>query len=267
MADMTSGIASYTANQEWQEERISDPERVWKPEELAQVGIEDSPLFDPGTDWFYSNTNTVLLGLVLEQVTGEPIGDLYRERVIEPLGLEQTSFPDGSPTIPDPHARGYTENPGGEEPIDSTDWNPSQAWAAGEMISTVEDLLVYGRALGTGEGLLPPEQQAKRLNSFGPAPPVPEQTYSIGLMGLRGWVGHNAGIPGFNTILFYHPEIDAVIVVEVNTDLFSGDCPSGTPTWPDGPQDIPCQDPDGRIFTALAEALGEPLPPPADLSA
>ena len=73
MADMTSGIASYTEDKQWQNEFFSDHERVWKPEELAQVGIEDSPLFDPGTEWNYSNSNLVLLGLVLQKVTGEPI--------------------------------------------------------------------------------------------------------------------------------------------------------------------------------------------------
>jgi D-alanyl-D-alanine carboxypeptidase len=70
MANMTSGVANYTKDDRWGEEQSSDPHRVWEPEELAQVGIKDSPLFDPGTEWHYSNTNTVILGLVLEQVTG-----------------------------------------------------------------------------------------------------------------------------------------------------------------------------------------------------
>ena len=96
MANMTSGIASYTENEQWGEEVLADPRRSWKPEELAQVGIKDSPLFDPGTEWHYSNTNTVLLGLVLEQVTGKPIGDLYREQIIEPLGLEEHVLPRSS---------------------------------------------------------------------------------------------------------------------------------------------------------------------------
>jgi CubicO group peptidase (beta-lactamase class C family) len=72
----------------------SNPERAWTPQELVQIGIKDSPLFDPGTDFHYSNTNTVLLGLVLEQVTGKPLGELYREWIFEPLGLR--SHPSGS---------------------------------------------------------------------------------------------------------------------------------------------------------------------------
>jgi D-alanyl-D-alanine carboxypeptidase len=76
MSDMTSGIASYTEDKQWAKEWLSDPHHVWKPEELARIGIKESPLFEPGTEWFYSNTNYVLLGLVLEKVTGKPIGDL-----------------------------------------------------------------------------------------------------------------------------------------------------------------------------------------------
>jgi D-alanyl-D-alanine carboxypeptidase len=263
MANMTSGIASYTENDQWLNEFFSHPERVWKPEELVQAGIKDSPLFDPGTEWHYSNTNTVLLGLVLQQATGEPIDQLYRERIIEPLGLKGTSFPEADPSFPDPHARGYTlQGQSGGEPADATDWNPSWAWTAGGMISTLDDLLVYGRALGTGEGLLSPEKQAERLNSFltdGPAPNNGDRAYGLGLGLGNGWLGHTGELPGFNTALYYNPKLDATVVVEVNSDIASGDCPSDKPTMTDSPHDVPCSDPSSRIFGALAEALGQPV--------
>jgi D-alanyl-D-alanine carboxypeptidase len=274
MADMTSGIASYTADDQWVKEWSSDPYRVWKPEELAQAGIKDSPQFDPGTEWFYSNTNYVLLGLVLEQVTGKPIGELYREQIIEPLGLKNTSFPDqADSSIPEPHAQGYTlqGQSSGDKPIDSTDWSPSEAWTAGSMISTVEDLLVYGRALGTGKGLLPPEKQSERLDSFvSDVPPLNQPplkgdlAYGIGLGKDHGWVGHNGEIPGFNTYLFYHPELDAVVAVEVNSDISSGNCPKGVPIMKEWSRSVPCELPATRIFEALADALGKPAPSPPE---
>lgn len=272
VADMTSGIASYTTDDKWQKEWLSDPHRVWEPEELARIGIEDSPLFDPGTQWFYSNTNYVLIGLVLEQVTGESIGDLYREEIIEPLGLENTFFPElEDSSIPEPHAQGYTlqGRSSGGKPIDSTDWSPSEAWTAGMVISTANDLLVYGRALGTGEGLLPPEQQSERLDSFvDDVPPLDKPplkgdlAYGIGLGKDHGWVGHNGEIPGYNTYLFYHPKLDAVVAVEVNSDIESGECPKDDPTLRGGPQSISCDLPADRIFRALADALGQPAPSP-----
>jgi D-alanyl-D-alanine carboxypeptidase len=272
MANMTSGIASYTENKQWDNEFFSDHERVWKPEELVQVGLADSPLFDPGTQWHYSNTNTVMLGLVLEQVTGEPIDQLYRERIIEPLGLTGTSFPGADPSLPDPHAQGYTlqGQSSGAEPVDATNWNPSPDWTAGEIISTVEDLLVYGRALGTGEGLLPSEQQIERLNSFvSDLPPLNQPplegylAYGIGLGNDHGWIGHNGQTPGYTTYLFYNPDLDAVVVVEVNSDIPSGECPTATPTMADQPRGITCHTPADRIFSALTEALGKPAPSPA----
>jgi hypothetical protein len=114
------------------------------------------------------------------------------------------------------------------------------------MISTVEDLLVYGRALGIGKGLLSPERQSERLDSFvSDVPPLNQPplkgdlAYGIGLGKDQGWVGHNGEIPGYNTYLFYHPELDAVVAVEVNSDIPSGDCPKDTPTLMDGPRASP----------------------------
>ena len=272
LATMTSGVATYSENKkfDFDGDPGTDPYKVWKPEELVKIGIEDSPLFDPGTQFNYSNTNYVLLGLVLEQVTGKPIGELYRQRIIEPLGLKDTSFPDLADTsLPDPHAQGYTlqGQSSGEKPRDATDWNASWTWTAGMMNSTVDDLLVYGRALGTGKGLLSPAQQDERIDSLASDVPPFDQPplkgdfgYGLGLMKEHGWIGHSGVIPGYNTALYYNRELDAVLVVEVNSDIFSGDCPEGRPTMKDGPQNIPCDVPAGRIFKALAEALGNPAP-------
>jgi D-alanyl-D-alanine carboxypeptidase len=67
-------------------------------------------------------------------------------------------------------------------------------------------------------------------------------------------------IPGYTTALYYNRELDAVVVVEVNSDISSGDCPEGRPTMKDAPRKIPCDVPAGRIFKALAKALGKPAP-------
>jgi D-alanyl-D-alanine carboxypeptidase len=272
LATMTSGVATYSENKkfDFDGDPGTDPYRVWKPEELVEIGIEESPLFDPGTQFNYSNTNYVLLGLVLEQVTGKPIGELYRQRFIEPLGLKDTSFPDLADTsLPEPHAQGYTlqgQSSGGE-PRNATDWNASWTWTAGMMISTVDDLLAYGRAMGTGKGLLPPEQQDERIDSLASDVPPFDQPplkgdfgYGLGLMKEHGWIGHGGVIPGYNTALYYNPELDAVVAVEVNSDISSGDCPEDRPTMKDGPQNILCDVPAGRIFKALAEAVGKPAP-------
>ncbi len=264
MANMTSGIASYTFNEQFGDAIFSDPQRIWTPEELLQFAIDDSPAFDPGTEFQYSNTNTVLLGLVLEQVSGRPIGDLYRERIIEPLDLQATSFPEREDSsLPDPQAHGYTlQGQDDGEPVEVTNLNPSWAWTAGAMISTVEDLLVYGRALGTGEGLLSPDQQAQRLDSFlgeDIPPNTAERAYGLGFGRESGWIGHTGTSPGYNTTVYYSPELDATMIVETNSDIASGDCSDDNPTLADSPHDIPCEEPAKRIRGALAEALGQPF--------
>ena len=263
MANMSSGIASYTLDEQWQEELFSDPKKVWKPEKLARIGIKDSPVFAPGKGWQYSNTNYVLLGLVLEQVSGKPLGKLYQKGIIEPLNLRETSFPNTEdPSLPKPYDHGYTlQGQSNGKPTDATHWNPSWAWSAGGMISTVEDLLVYGRALGTGGGLLPREQQAERLTSFlyGLKPNTPHRAYGIGLGNQRGWLGHTGELPGYNTTLYYNPELDTTAVVEVNDDISVGDCPPDVPTMTDGPHNIPCSEPAVLIFEELSKELGKPF--------
>jgi D-alanyl-D-alanine carboxypeptidase len=263
LANHRSGIADYLDNEQFVAQWKADPERVWQPDELIAYGIELSPLFLPGTDFRYSNTNSVLLGLVLQQVTGKPVGQLYRERILEPLGLHGTAFSGGDPSILNPHPRGYTlfGQPGSAF-VDATDWNPSVAWTAGGLTSTAQDLLAFGRAMGTGQGLLSPDQQAARLNSLLPDPTKPETSYGLGLMGFRGWIGHTGEIPGFTSTLFYHPDLDATVVVLVNTDIPSGVCPPQISTLPNNSRDHPCDAPASLINAALAETLGKPFPPP-----
>jgi D-alanyl-D-alanine carboxypeptidase len=264
LADMTSGVASYTANPEFSEALYANPEQRWRPSELLEFGFADSPEFPPGTAFQYSDSNYILLGLAIQQAAGKPLRAVLRERIIDPLDLGATSWPGGSIAVPRPHARGYTlQGQPADDPADATNWNPSYAWAAGEMISTVDDLLAYGRALGTGEGLLAPRQQKRRLASFGDIPPLSRQlSYGIGLVEDQGWLGHTGQVPGFTTAVYHHPGIDTTVVVEANSDILSGDCP-GQQTLTDDPFDGSCALTADRIMGAVAGALGRPydLPP------
>ena len=265
VADMTSGVASYTADPAFVQALYSDPTRRWRPAQLLDVGLRDSPLFTPGTSFQYSDSNYVLLGQVIRQVTGKPMRAVLRKRIFDPLNLAQTSWPGGSADLPTPHARGYTlQGQPSDQPANSTKWNPSYAWAAGEMISTVGDLLVYGRAFGTGKGLLAPAQQKRRLDSFDTTtPPLsPQLSYGIGLANDRGWIGHTGQVPGYTTAVYYNPDIETTVVVETNSDILSGDCP-GQQTLIDDPLNWPCAIPADRIMGAVADTLRHPyqLPP------
>jgi D-alanyl-D-alanine carboxypeptidase len=179
LADMTSGVASYSENSAFTEAFLAHPRRRWTPREVLDLGLAVSPKFPPGTAFDYSNTNFILLGMVIRQVARKPIGALLRERIIAPLKLNGTVWPAGSAALPAPHAQGYTlQGQSSDKPVDATDWTTSAEWTAGELISTVDDLLVYGRATATGKGLLPRKPQRERLDSFNPRIP-PESATDI----------------------------------------------------------------------------------------
>jgi D-alanyl-D-alanine carboxypeptidase len=261
LAAMRSGIPSYTFDPGFQEILFTDPNRVWTPDQLVDLVRGQEPSFAPGTATDYSNTNTVLLGLVIEQVTGQPLHEVIQEQIIEPLELDATTFPtDG--TFPEPHAQGYTVQ--GQDsglPADANDWNPSWGWAAGAMISSLDDLLVYGEALVAGDELLSPEMQARRIDSFDfTIPPnAPERAYGLGLGLANGWYGHTGELPGYNTVLQHHLDEDVTVVVMVNSDIKSGECPPDAPTVAGGRTEGPCEDPAVHIANQLTAALGVPL--------
>ncbi|KUG56355.1 serine hydrolase [Kocuria rosea subsp. polaris] len=259
LANMTSGVASYTRSTRFTDRFFADPQQVFTPEELVAVGVSESPLFAPGEQFDYSNTNYILLGLVIEQVTDQPVGEVLEEQIFEPLDLDETTWPGDSTEMPEPSARGFTlqgDTATPEAPADATHWNPSWGDTAGALISDMDDLLVYGRAMGTGHGLLDPEAQRERLTSFRP----PESGYGLGFGCIDGWVGHTGTQPGYNTTVYYDTTTDTTVVVQATSDIASGDCPE-SPVLADDPRTLSCATPATRIFAGLSTALGHTFTP------
>ncbi|WP_205835256.1 serine hydrolase [Microbacterium salsuginis] len=244
LADMTSGIPSYSLDPDWEAMYFGDPFRVFTTQELVDAARTLPVVGAPGEVWQYSNTNYVLLGMVIEQVLEQPIADVFAERLFEPLNMADTVYPGGSASIDEPHLVGLTNqrNPAGA-PEDATEWSPSFGSTAGEVVSTLDDLTVWAHALFTGEGVLDEETQQLRRDSILSSPPPNDAESGYGLgWGERadGWWGHSGTIPGFTTSVFHSYDQDATIVVVANTDvpLASGDIPAPA------------------VFEALAAALG-----------
>ena len=108
LLEMRSGLASYTMLESFNQVLDDDPGRAWDPEELVAIGLAEPASFAPGTAWEYSNTNTVLAGLIVEQLTGRPLRSVLRERIFEPLGMANTLLPAvDDALIPEPHPHGY----------------------------------------------------------------------------------------------------------------------------------------------------------------
>jgi D-alanyl-D-alanine carboxypeptidase len=229
LATMSSGIPSYTFDEGFQQKLFADPDMPWTPEQLLDVVRGAPPNFAPGEKFEYSNSNYVALGLVVEQVSGQSLSDYFEEFLFAPLGMNETLLPTDA-SFPDPHLSGITEQgqPDGET-ADATNWNPSWAWAAGAVVSTIDDLQLWAKALGTGEGVVSPDTQQYRLESFDYdlPPATPERAYGFGWGIDRGWLEHTGELPGYNTYAGYLPESSTILVAAVNSDI---PAPSG-----DGP--------------------------------
>ena len=194
----------------------NEPQRQWTAEELLAISFSHSPIFAPGARFDYSNTNTVLLGVVVERVTGQPIRDYIREQILEPEGLTHTSFPVGA-EFPTPHPRGYWLTPEGEI-VDTSGWNTSWGGAAGQMISTVDDLRRWARILATG-ALLTPETQREREQVL-PAPDEGEGVvYGFGMSDNNGWRCHVGNVLGYVAYPVYLPAQQMTLVVLLNSSV------------------------------------------------
>ncbi|WP_291037806.1 serine hydrolase domain-containing protein [Herbiconiux sp.] len=269
LANMTSGVNTYTSNEAFITQYFADTSASYTPQELVDATVEVSPAAEPGERFLYSNGNSVILGEIIEEVTGNAFADELQSRILEPLNLTSTVWPGSSAAMPEPFARGFTLN--GDEaaasgmPTDSTDWNPSWAWTAGELISTTDDLLTMGRALGTGAGILDDATQKVRLESFldpSQSPPAPGAGgYGLQMGCGQGWVGHAGELSGYNTTQFYDTATDTTVSVQTNSDVASGGC-ENSPTLQDDPGDEICQVSAVRIFVGLSGVLGETYQPP-----
>jgi D-alanyl-D-alanine carboxypeptidase len=176
--------------------------------------------FPPGQGWSYSNTNYVLLGMIVEEVTGNDFGDEIAKRFTGPLGLSRTYLADGA-EIEGEHSQGYVyakdlfSEPQGDpnELLDiTTAIDPSWSWAAGGMISCLEDLQVWARALAEGE-LLSAEVQSERLEMI---EAWQGSKYGLGIADYEGFLGHPGDIPGFSSAMFFDPESGSSIIMTLN---------------------------------------------------
>ncbi|MFI1038034.1 serine hydrolase domain-containing protein [Streptomyces hygroscopicus] len=181
--------------------------RTWTPAELVRRAVKDGNrdrplLFPPGTDHHYSNTDYIVLGMIIEKVTGRSYRTEIDQRIIRPLGLRDTRLPGSSPFITGPHSHGYEpveKADGTLVPVDFTTVNMSVAGAAGEIISTTADLDRFFRTLLSGSLLRPAELREMTADTSG--------GWGLGLeiatLPCGTIVGHGGGTPGYRTVSFH----------------------------------------------------------------
>ncbi|PFN00561.1 serine hydrolase domain-containing protein [Bacillus cereus] len=206
----TSGIPDFLTP-ELKTKLLENPGENYTPEQLIARALE----LEPVTGWAYSSTNTVIMGLIIQRLTGETYAEQIKKLIIEPLGLKETFLPGNSMDIPKKNARGYLNT--GDKLVDITVLNPSFANAGGEMISTGEDLTTFFRALLGGK-LLTPEMQKEMMTSTADSP---LGKYGLGIHatklpdGTEVW-GHGGGIPGFTNFAGGTEDGQHVISININ---------------------------------------------------
>ncbi|MFC4909783.1 serine hydrolase domain-containing protein [Actinomadura gamaensis] len=190
----TSGLNEYVQDQRiWQ-----DPARVWKPRELVDIAQEKAPLSRPGAKWNYANTNYVLAGMIVEKATGHPFGVELQRRIVAPLKLRHTFLPTSGTGFHGSYVHGYFDQYGDV----STMINPSSGWTSGGIVSTVDDVARFQRALVTGR-LLPARVQKAMMTTRPVVDDWVKEDYGLGLARIKtscgfAW-GHDGGWPGYRT--------------------------------------------------------------------
>lgn len=228
----TSGIHNYTADL-FTNFTADDFNRVRydsvSPEELLVIALGHPPDFEPGTSWNYSNTNYVLAGMIIEKATGGDWPSQVQERIIAPLGLTATFEPGEDPDLPNPHSQGYHLFVENEPLVDVTSYNHTWGGAAGSLISTLDDLTRFWRALQSGE-LLAPTQLAEMqmtVAATGLEEVIPGVRYGLGIMrvptscGGSYW-GHFGDTTGFTTRNAVNLEGTRSVVLSNNTSFDVG---------------------------------------------
>lgn len=233
LANMTSGYADYVYQPQTLNGTALYPFRQWTPEQLINIGITGKPMFAPGSNWGYCHTNYVILGRVLEKITGMPLAQALQHYVLEPMGLRQTqAFT--TPYIPEPVLHSFDSERRSTLGVkagvpfieESTFWNPSWTTIEGAVeITDITDESLSLEAVGTGKLLSPASRAAQiepRLIGFGHAqngcdscrPGTTAFSYGLGVMLVGKWIAQTLGFAGASGAVAYLPSQKITIAIE-----------------------------------------------------
>jgi hypothetical protein len=212
----TSGVQSYTAVPGWMREEANTA-RAYSTDEMIALFRDKPAVSKPGETWQYNNSGYVLVGAVIEKVTGKPWHEAVRERMTAPLGLATIRYGVGEETMPG-MAKGYTLRDGAPAPARRL--HMSVPHAAGGLVGTVEDLARWGAALHHGKAVRPETYSLMVAPTKLPDGTTSPYGFGLGTSTLRDRevVGHSGGIFGYSTDSAYLPKEDIYIAVFANSD-------------------------------------------------
>ena len=217
IASVTSGYPDYIQeNPPFQAAQLAEPFRHWTDDELLEYAFALPVVCDPGTCFHYAHTNFILLGNVIQKVTGKTIAQLLQQKYLNPLGLTQTKITK-EPAIPAPALHAFDSERGVYE--ESTGWSPS--WGLGDgliMTSTLRDMTTLIKAVGSGK-LLSKDSVAQQTKNYSQglegAPSA--AGYGLGIAVGGNWVLQNPVFNGYQGIAAYLKTNGLSIVVDNTT--------------------------------------------------
>lgn len=199
LLNMTSGLYNFTDDhQNFWEKFLADPAAPWTPKQLVDISRAHGALCAPGQKGAYNNTNYVLLGMIIEKVTGNTAGEEITRRIIDRLGLKKTIFP-VTTAMPVPFMHGYLpdlnmpDKIAGPAITDISVETPTAFYTAGGIISDLMDLKTWLAVLAEGK-LLSPEMHREQLTFA-----APNTSYGLGVMNGGAFIGHSGEITGYNS--------------------------------------------------------------------
>ena len=222
----TSGLVRYEFKEQFTKDLTANPEKVWKPAELVAYLLDEKPPFEAGKGWDYSDTNYIVLGMIIEKVTGRKFYDEANRRVLEPLKLTDTIPQDG------PRLKGVVQGYAGpNNPFGGTDAmivngkfaiNPQFEWTGGGYASTTQDLARWAKMFYEGKAFSP--DLLPQVVDGVPAPMLgPETRYGLAAIIRKTSAGTSYGhagfFPGYMTDMMYFPEHKVAVAVQVNTSV------------------------------------------------
>jgi D-alanyl-D-alanine carboxypeptidase len=219
-----SGLPRYVFKKEFFATCLGEPDKVWKPEELLAFVFDDEPVHAAGNGWAYSDTNYIVLGMILEKVAGKPYYDYVEEHLLEPNQLEAT-VPLDRRRIPG-LAQGYavvTKQFGMPDRLLEDGvfaYNPQFEWTGGGYASSASDLARWAWLLYRGEAF-----DGSYLNTMLEAVPArlgPGKQYGYGVMVLETelgpQIGHDGFMTGYQATMSYYPDLGVAAALLLNTD-------------------------------------------------
>jgi len=205
---LESGIFNYEEDERHMAPYFAgDFEYSWSPEGLVGLAADHPAMFEPGTKFYYSNTNFVLLALIVQKIEADTLANVVRRRITAPLGMSASSMPIGS-ELESPYAHGYMLGLG-DEPVDVSAISASSVFGNGNLVATARDAALFYGALARGE-LVGPQQLPGMLATHDGV----DTHYGMGvwrwdhsgLVPCARIVGHDGAAPGYDTTAFSNLE-------------------------------------------------------------